>query len=65
VTGTIGSVQFGLDVNPVYRVDDVSPYSAAGDTNGAYAAWTLRRDNHSVTATPYRNSPVTEIVSSH
>src|SRR5262245_2349842 len=54
VTGTVGSVRFGLDASPTFRVDDSSPYSLAGDTNGNYVAWTPLVGQHTVTATPFR-----------
>ncbi len=56
VPDRVGSVRFGLDENPCWRIEDgrSSPiYSLAGDTNGRYNAWRPAPGLHTVTATPY------------
>ncbi len=50
---TVGSVRFGYDGNPNYRLENAAPYAMAGDTSGNYFAWTPSIGSHSVTATPY------------
>lgn len=52
----VGSVRFGLDRNPGYRVENGlsgTLYSLAGDMNGIFNAWTPSPGPHTVTATPY------------
>lgn len=53
VSGLPGSVRFGLDSNPSYRVENTAPFSLEGDTNGDYAAWSPASGPHTVTATPF------------
>lgn len=52
----VGSVEFGYDGNATYHLENVAPYSFAGDTNGAYYSWTPALGTHTVTATPYTAS---------
>lgn len=52
----VGSVRFGLDRNPSFRVENGlsgTLYSLAGDMNGNYNAWLPAPGTHTVTATPY------------
>jgi hypothetical protein len=53
---TVGSVQFGYDGNPNYRVESVVPYALEGDSGGDYAAWTPSIGSHALTGTPYSGS---------
>ena len=53
---TVGSVRFGLDINPSYSTESVAPYTLAGDTSGDYNAWTPSVGSHTITATPYTGS---------
>jgi hypothetical protein len=64
VSGAPGSVKFGLDANPSYRVEDTAPYSLEGDAGGDYAAWNPASGPHTVTATPYCGSGATGTVGS-
>jgi hypothetical protein len=52
----VGSVKFGYDANPNYRVENTPPYALAGDTSGNYNPWTPSVGSHSLTATPYTAS---------
>jgi hypothetical protein len=52
-TSGIGSVVFGFDGNPSYRIETNAPYALAGDTAGTYTAWTPAVGAHSLSATPY------------
>lgn len=53
----VGSLVFSFDDNPSYQVENLAPYTIAGDDtqNGAmtYGAWTLSVGEHTLTATPY------------
>ncbi len=53
---TVGSVKFGWDANPDYRIENVAPYALEGDTNGDYNAWTPSVGTHTLTATSYSES---------
>lgn len=48
-----GSVRFGLNETTKYRIDDVAPWSLAGDSAGDYAAWALPPGRYVVTASAY------------
>lgn len=48
----VGSVQFGLDATPRYRVETAPPYALAGDNHGDFTPWTPTTGVHTVTATP-------------
>lgn len=50
-----GSVQFGLDSNPNYRIKNVAPYALQGDMNGDFFSWTPTIGMHTVTASAYQN----------
>ncbi len=56
VTGSVGSVRFGLDGKSNYRTENVAPYALAGDNSGNYNSWTPSLGSHTVTATPYSSS---------
>jgi hypothetical protein len=57
VSGTAGSVRFGIDGNSNFRTESAKPYALAGDTgNGDYAAWTPTVGTHTFTATLYSGS---------
>jgi hypothetical protein len=49
----VGSVQFGYDADPSFRVENTAPYALAGDRDGDYYPWTPTLGLHTVTATPY------------
>ena len=53
VTGTPGSVVFGLDGTPSFRTENASPYALAGDTAGDYNPATLSEGVHTITAAPF------------
>jgi len=56
VSGSVGSVRFGLDKNTNFGTESAAPYALAGDSNGDYAGWTPAQGGHSLTATPYSGS---------
>jgi hypothetical protein len=52
--GAIGSVKFGFDGNPNFRVEGVAPYAFCGDSSGSYNTCSqLVAGFHTVTATAY------------
>jgi hypothetical protein len=55
-SSAVGSVVFGYDGNPAYRVENGAPYALAGDTAGDFNAWTPTVGSHSVSATPWSAS---------
>jgi hypothetical protein len=57
VSGTAGSVRFGIDSNSNFRTESSKPYALAGDSgNGDYYAWTPSIGTHTFTATLYSGS---------
>jgi hypothetical protein len=57
VSGTAGSVRFGIDSNTNFRTESSKPYALAGDSgNGDYYAWTPSVGTHTFTATLYSGS---------
>ena len=52
----VGSVRFGLNSNPDYRLERNPPYALAGDSSGDYRSWTPATGTYQVTATPYTSS---------
>ncbi len=52
-SGSPGSVVFGVDADPAFRIENVAPYSLAGDASGDYAPVSLASGAHTLTATPY------------
>lgn len=53
----VGSVRFGLNDNPAYRIENTAPYALAGDTPvGDYQPWTLTPGAYVLVATPYTSS---------
>lgn len=52
--GTIGSVVFGLDANPNYRVENGAPYALYNDS--VTIAWPYTLGQHTVTATAYSSA---------
>ena len=62
VSGSVGSVRFGLDGNTNFRTESTSPYALADDSSGNYDAWTPAPGSHSLTATPYSASGATGTV---
>ena len=62
VSGSVGSVRFGLDGNTNFRTEQQRPYALAGDSSGNYEAWTPALGSHSLTATPYSASGATGTV---
>jgi hypothetical protein len=60
VSGTAGSVRFGIDSNANFRTENNKPYALAGDTGtGDYAAWTPTVGTHTFTATIYSGANAT------
>jgi parallel beta-helix repeat protein len=53
VSGTIGSVRFGLDDLPSYHIENAAPYVISGDRFGDVHAWTPTLGDHNVMVTPY------------
>jgi glucose/arabinose dehydrogenase len=56
VSGTAGSVRFGIDSNSNFRTENGKPYALAGDDAGDYYAWTPSVGTHTFTATIYGGS---------
>ncbi|HEX2621302.1 MAG TPA: hypothetical protein VHL11_14185, partial [Phototrophicaceae bacterium] len=56
---TVGSVRFGLDDNPNYRVENTNPYTLAGNHNGDYNGWKPVNGVHTITATPFTGKNAT------
>jgi hypothetical protein len=52
----VGSVQFGLDENDTYCIENSWPYALASDDNQSYNAWTPAPRTHTLTATPYSDT---------
>lgn len=55
-TGTIGSVQFGFDTDPLWRTENKAPFAMCGDKQGVLhvcAVSTLNVGAHTVTATAF------------
>ncbi|HYG78485.1 MAG TPA: hypothetical protein VEK08_26025, partial [Planctomycetota bacterium] len=52
----IGSVQFGLNDTPVYRVESFAPYALSGDKEENYSAWNPEAGSYRLTATPYEQA---------
>jgi Malectin domain/Putative Ig domain/Secretion system C-terminal sorting domain len=50
-----GSVKFGWQGNPNYRVEGVAPYSLGGDNGGNYNDMQIGLGSYTTTATPYTN----------
>ncbi len=52
---TVGSVAFGYDDLPAYKIENYLPYCINGDSQGVCANWSnaLTPGTHTVTATPY------------
>lgn len=54
VSGSAGSVRFGIDSTANFRTENNKPYALAGDDGtGDYAAWTPSVGSHTFTATIY------------
>jgi hypothetical protein len=55
---TVGSVRFGYDGNPNYKVETSPPYAIASDSNGNYFAWSPAPavGPHTITGTPFTQS---------
>ncbi len=49
----VGSVVFGLNEEPRYKVENEAAYALAGDDNGDYHAWLAEPGTYTLTATPY------------
>lgn len=60
-TGVVptGSIKFGLDGNPSYRIENSAPFALAGHSGSNYFDWTPSVGSHTVTATPYSGPNVT------
>lgn len=49
----VGSVRFGLDNKPTFRIENTAPYALAGDRSGDFHPWTPSEGAHTLTATCY------------
>ncbi len=49
----VGSVVFGLDDEPRFKVENEDAYALKGDDNGDYHAWLAEPGTYTLTATPY------------
>ncbi len=49
----VGSVVFGLNEEPRYKVENEAAYALKGDDNGDYHAWLAEPGTYTLTATPY------------
>ncbi len=49
----VGSVVFGLDDEPRFKVENEPAYALKGDDNGDYHAWLAEPGTYTLTATPY------------
>ncbi len=49
----VGSVVFGLDEEPRFKVENEDAYALKGDDNGDYHAWLAEPGTYRLTATPY------------
>ena len=49
----VGSVRFSYDSDSNFQMENVFPYSLAGDEIGNYKAWIPTTGNHTLTATSY------------
>ncbi len=49
----VGSVVFGLDEEPRFKVENEPAYALKGDDNGDYHAWLAEPGTYTLTATPY------------
>lgn len=56
VPSPVGSVVFGLDSNPQYRIENAVPYSIYNDTGKRYYAWPYTLGTHTIKGTPYTGS---------
>lgn len=52
-SGVPGSVVFGLDATPSFRIENAAPYALGGDTAGDYAPVALAEGDHTLSATPF------------
>lgn len=50
---TVGSVRFGYDTNPNYKMENNPPYALQGASATVWEIWTPSVGNHTVSATPY------------
>jgi hypothetical protein len=50
---TVGSVRFGYDSNPDFKMENNPPYALAGASTTVWEIWTPAVGNHTVSATPY------------
>lgn len=54
LTSAVGSVKFGLDSNPSFRIENVAPFALCGDNGqGSFANCNLSAGAHTLTATPF------------
>ncbi|MFW5748616.1 MAG: Ig domain-containing protein, partial [Chloroflexota bacterium] len=53
VSGTVGSVRFGLNDIADYQVENEVPYTLEEDDEGNYRPWTPEDGGYALTATPY------------
>lgn len=52
----VGSVVFGLNSSPRYKVENGAPYALASNNGRDYFAWSLSNGNYFLTVTPYTHS---------
>jgi len=60
VSGSPGSVVFGLNADPAFRTENVAPFSLGGDAAGDYAPVALPTGTYTLTATPYTGAGGTD-----
>ncbi len=49
----VGSVQFSLNHNPNFHLENATPYAMAGDIGTTYNSWTPTPGEHTLTAKPF------------
>ncbi len=59
VSGTVGSVRFGLNSQPNLWTESTAPYALAGDLNGDYYSWNVELGMNTITATSYTGASAT------
>lgn len=52
----VGSVIFGLNANPRYKVENGAPYSIANNSGSDYFPWSIHNGQHVLLVTPYSKS---------
>jgi uncharacterized delta-60 repeat protein len=57
--GAAGSVRFGLDANPAFKIESTAPFALFGNTGSDYWPGTFAAGSHTLTATPFTGSGAT------